>query len=305
MRVIIFTITFCLLSIYAFAEISFTDHTGKNITLEKVPERVVVLNSSNLELFFASGGKPIAYAESSTMPEYLKLMLKDIPSMGRVNNPDIEKIVSINPDLVIGMNFPFHLSIRESIEAAGIKTAMFSIKNISHIKETMDIFGKISGHTETAEQSWNNINSKLEKVKKTTDSLQKKKALIVYGSPESFNMALPDSFIGQLLESAGGLNIALPAENKSKNAMFKGFVPVSLEYALVKDPDIIFVITHEGGISPVADNTLLLHPAWKGLRAVQAGNVIKLPFATFGINPTVRTGDAVEELAKLMYGDKI
>lgn len=66
--------------------------------------------------------------------------------------------------------------------------------------------------------------------------------------------------------------------------MFKGFVPVSLEYALVKDPDIIFVITHEGGISPVADNTLLLHPAWKGLRAVQAGNVIKLPFATFGIN---------------------
>ncbi len=52
---------------------------------------MVVLNSSNLELFFASGGKPIAYAESSTMPEYLKLMLKDIPSMGRVNNPDIEK----------------------------------------------------------------------------------------------------------------------------------------------------------------------------------------------------------------------
>ncbi len=68
---------------------------------------------------------------------------------------------------------------------------------------------------------------------------------------------------------------------------------------------LFFVITHEGGISPVADNTLLLHPAWKGLRAVQAGNVIKLPFATFGINPTVRTGDAVEELAKLMYGDKI
>jgi len=305
MRIIFNTIMICLLSYYAFADITFTDDTGRKISFKEAPKKVIVLNSSNLELFYAAGGAPTAYAESNTMPAYLKTLVKELPSMGRVSNPDVERIVAANPDLVIGMNFPFHLAIRPSLEASGIKTAMFSIQNIDQIKDTMEVFGKISGHAVKAESSWNKINNKLEKIKKATNNLKKKKALIVYGSPESFNMALPDSFVGQILERAGGINIALPAKKETKKSMFKGFVPVSLEYVLMQDPDIVFIISHEENDSPVADNTLTRHPAWKGLRAVQSGNVIKLPFATFGINPTIRTGDAVEELAKIMYGEDL
>ncbi|ADD67601.1 periplasmic binding protein [Denitrovibrio acetiphilus DSM 12809] len=294
-----------LLAVQVSAQISFTDDTGKTITLEKTPEKVIVLNSSNLELFIAAGGTPAAYAESSTMPGYIKEKVKHLPSMGRVDSPDIEKIVTMQPDLVIGLNFPYHVGIRGSLESAGVKMAIFTIQNVSDIKHHMEIFGKIAGNSDAAKLSWEKINTKLEAVEKATAGLNKKKALVLFGSTESFSMAMPDSFVGQMLELAGGINIAKDSKEKSKGGMFKGFVPVSLEYTLIQDPDIIFIITHEDLMTPSEDKSLLQHPAWQSLRAVQQGHTIKLPFATYGVNPTVRTGEAVAELSELMYGDII
>jgi len=65
-----------------------------------------------------------------------------------------------------------------------------------------------------------------------------------------------------------------------------------------------FIITHGDEVSPSADRSLIKHPAWKALRAVQNDKVIKLPFDTYGINPTVRTGDAVKELYSIMYEEQ-
>lgn len=299
------TAVMCLLSVSAFAQVSFTDDTGQQITMDKVPEKVVVLNSSNLELFLAAGGEPAAYAESSTMPDYIREKVKDLPNMGRVNNPDIESIAAMKPDLVIGMNFPFHIALRSSLESAGIKTAMFSIQQVEEIKNHMDIFGKITGKPEYAKKSWEKINSRIEQVKAETAALEKKKVLVLFGSPESFSMALSDSYVGQMVTLAGGKNIADGSTDKSRGGMFTGFVPVNLEFVMLHDPDIIFIITHEDNISPVADRSLMQHPAWQHLRAVKEEKAVKLPFATYGVNPTVRTGDAVYELSRLIYPEHL
>jgi len=291
-----------LVSLNAFAQINFIDHTHRHVNLDKVPEKVVVLNSSNLELFYAAGGKAYAYAESSTMPEYIREKLTGIPSVGRVNNPDIEKIVALAPDLVIGMNFPFHIAIRGSIEAAGIKTAMFSAGNFAETAEVLGVFGKITGNQKKADQVWNDINRKLKEIEDIFLKTHRKKVLVVYGSPESFSMALPESMIGQIVHMAGGDNVAAGKKSKSMG-MSRGFIPVSLEYAVMKDPDFIFIITHQDIISPAADKSLLKHPAWKSMRAVREGRTVMLPFATYGINPTVRIAEAVSQLHNIMYAD--
>jgi len=293
-----------LLSLNAFAEISFKDATGKKVKLSKLPERVIILNSSNMELFYAAGGEPMAYAESRTMPAYIRQKVKGLPSVGKVNNPNVETIASLSPDLVIGMNFPFHLSIRYSIEAAGIKTAMFSANNLKETEEILKIYGKITGKSEVAETAWRDIDSKLKYVAEALKGVDKKKVLVLYGSTESFNMALPSSTIGQMVELAGGINIAAGHKSKGLGMMNRGFAPVSLEHVLMKDPDIVFIITHGDEVSPSADRSLIKHPAWKALRAVQNDKVIKLPFDTYGINPTVRTGDAVKELYSIMYEEQ-
>lgn len=295
------TIAFLLISFSAFAQISFIDHTNKTITLEKVPEKVIVLNSSNLEIFYAVGGTPYAYAESSTMPKYIKDKLGDISSVGKVSNPDVEKITAINPDLVIGMNFPFHIALRDSLESAGIKTAMFSAGNMAETAEILSAFGKITGNKERADNVWKEMMAKLEKLNDKILQTERKKVMVVYGSPESFSMALPESVIGQIVYMAGGDNIAAGAKKTKSMGISRGFIPVSLEYAIMEDPEYIFVITHRDIVSPAADKSLLKHPAWKSLRAVKEGRTVMLPFATYGINPTVRLAEAVTELHKIIY----
>ncbi|HAL86725.1 MAG TPA: hypothetical protein DCM31_07615 [Deferribacteraceae bacterium] len=297
-RLALLLFAFCFGALQASA-FTFTDDAGDSYTFDKVPGKVIVLNSSNLELFIAAGGKPAAYGESGTMPAYLNEYIKGVPSVGRVQSPDLERIVAMNPDLVIGMNFPFHISLKNSLKQAGIPLAVFGVHDRNDLTAKMEIFGQITGNPDKAFQKVASINSDIEKAQKTFVK-PSKKVLVVYGTPESFNMALPASFIGEIAELAGGMNIA-GRDMKGGTGMYSGFVPVSLEYVTMADPDMIFIISHGNKSTPAADSQLKKQPAWSALRAVREGKVISLPFDTYGINPTVRLGEAVLELSSLMY----
>ncbi|MCD8553500.1 ABC transporter substrate-binding protein [Seleniivibrio sp.] len=293
----------------AFAQISFKDSSGQTVTLDKQPAKVVVLNSSNLEMYFAAGGTPAAYAMSSTTPVYIENRLKGLPNVGRVENPDIERIVAMNPDLVIGMNFPFHVALRSSLNGAGIKVALFSPVTLPQVKETVQIFGNITGNKAKAAESIADIDDKLKNVQDRLKGVKKVRALVLYGSPESYNMALPDSYAGMMLDMAGGDNIAAGTKADKNgpmagSAMSRGFAPVSLENIAMQNPDYIFLINHDNKTQAKNDSSLTKHPAWSGLSAVKNGRVVSLPFETYGNNPTVRTGDAVLRLAKMMYPEQ-
>lgn len=304
MKLLYFFLSIALLATSAIAApIQFTDDFGNKLSFDSIPKRIIILNSSNLELFYAAGGTPIAYAKSSTMPQYLRDKLQNIPSVGKVQSPDLEKIVSLKPDLVIGMNFPFHTALQSTFKAAEIPMAQFSINGYNDLIEKMKIFGQLTGKPEKAKAILENIAKDMEQVNTALKGINKKKVLVLFGSPESFNMALPASFVGKILEMAKGINIA-QSGSKGGRGMFSGFAPVSLETVMMEDPAMIFIISHENKISSTADNMLLKQPAWKALTAVQNGKVIKLPFETYGINPTIRLGSAVLELAKQMYPEK-
>lgn len=127
-----------------------------------------------------------------------------------------------------------------------------------------------------------------------------RRVLVVYGTPESFNMALPTSFIGEMTELAGGINVA-PKNAAGGNGMMNGFAPISLEYVTMANPDMILVITHNNATTIEGSDLLSKLPAWNTLQAVKEQRVYNLPFDTYGINPTVRLGTAVLELSSLIY----
>jgi len=282
--------------------VTFTDDSGATIQLKGVPRKVVVLNSSNLELFIAAGGKPSAYGESGSMPGYLQQYLRDLPSVGTAQNPDLEKIVSMQPDLVIGMNFPFHSALKPSLRRAGIPLAVFNVQNRADLIRKMEIFGTITGKPRQAAARIGEINAAIEKARKTVGQ-GSRKVLVVFGTPESFSMALPASFIGEMVELAGGLNVA-PKSAKGGSGMMNGFAPISMEYVTMANPDIILVITHNNATQIEGSDLLGKLPAWNSLQAVRNQRVYNLPFETYGINPTVRLGTAVLELSARLYPER-
>jgi len=302
MRTLIITILAVLATLLPAMAIEFTDDSGERFNLSELPAKVVVLNSSNLELFIAAGGIPYAYGESGTMPAYLENHIEGLSSVGSVQNPDIEQIVNMKPDLVIGMNFPFHISLKPSLKQAGIPLAVFNVQNRDDLIGKMDIFGKITGKPDQAAARITEINATIEKARHTVGE-PSRKVLVVYGTPESFNMALPGSFIGEITQLAGGINVA-PKNAAGGNGMMNGFVPISLEYVTMVNPDMILVITHNNATDIEGSGLLRQLPAWKNLRAVRQEQVYNLPFDTYGINPTVRLGHAVLELSSLMYPER-
>lgn len=281
---------------------SVVDDAGRKVEIPAVPGRIVVLNSSNLEILYAVGGKAVGRPESTGMPRELYGRVRHLPSIGETPSPNVEKIASLSPDLVIGVNMPFHHALLPALSRAGIPVLLLSINSYEDIIEKIRFFGTLTGNTGSAARIIADIEQKTDGIKRAASLQKKQKIAIIWGSPQSFTMALPASFPGNLIGMLGGINIA---EGVKPAASMSHYAPLSLEYILSKDPDIIFLITHgyDGKVSEKFRKEMESHPAWNGLRAVREGRLYPLPFSLFGVNPAVRVTKAVEHIAALLYPD--
>ena len=66
--------------------------------------------------------------------------------------------------------------------------------------------------------------------------------LIIFGSPDSFNMSTKKSFGGDLAERLGAVNIA----DKAENVKDSSYIPLSMEFVAKENPDIVMLITMGG-----------------------------------------------------------
>lgn len=110
---------------------TFIDQTGREIWLEEMPRRIVSLTPSITELLFDLGlnEQVVGITNHCCFPE-VKTRQKE--RVGELKNPDIEKIRSLNPDLIIAnkrenlkevieelsQDFPVWLSDVNSVEDA-------------------------------------------------------------------------------------------------------------------------------------------------------------------------------------------
>lgn len=280
--------------------VTMIDDAERKVEFPLNPARIITLNTSNMELLYAVGGKTVARPDSRSIPQALYEQVKHLPSIGQTPNPNVEKIVSLEPDLVIGINMAFHHAVIPPIERAGIPFLMLSINSYADILEKLKFYGKLTGNQQKASEVITTIEQRVAGIKAKVSTKKPVKTAVVWGSPESFNMALPTSFAGNLVYLLGGINIAegiTPLLGRSQ------FAPLSMEYLLIKDPDVVLMITH-GDHTKVAQKMvreLENHPAWQRLRAVQEKRLHVLPYQLFGVNPATRVGDAVEHIANLMY----
>ncbi len=100
------------------------DKTGTSVTMPSHPKRVVILNTANIDMYLAVEGTIVGRMDAASLTGELQEKVKDIPSVGNTYNPDVEKIISLNPDLVIGMNIANHIKLREALTSANIPLKM-------------------------------------------------------------------------------------------------------------------------------------------------------------------------------------
>ena len=263
-----------------------TDSTGREVTIPTHPKRVVLLNASHLDLYYYAGGKEtdtiVGKPTSEALSDEVKEGTKNIEQIGVIHNPSVETILKLQPDLVIGVNVPFHQQLIPTLEKANIP------------------YGELTGEEEIAQAKIKEIEADYEKAIARAENKTAPRSLIIWGTTDNFSMATSKSFTGDLLKRLGGNNIADNVDSVAKDS---GYIPLGMEYIATQDPEAIFVVTH-GDVDAVKnsiDENLGQNPLWQDISAVKNNRVYVLPYQLFAVNPGTNIAKAINILADDLY----
>jgi iron complex transport system substrate-binding protein len=273
------------------------DDAGRSITLQHKPEKIVVLAPSFLELLYAVGGKAVG-RPSSTSKTALTQQAMDIPEVGFVYNINIEKVVSLQPDLVIAMQGT-HDKLLPVLESNHIPVIVLKYKTYDDVFDKISLFGDIAGTKDKAQTLTQGMNAKLKVI---TDKLPDKttKIAILHATAKSVSLELDNSIAGNTAKLLRLQNVAASSKPIDTGS---DATPYSLEKLVESDPDLIFVVTMGNAteIEKTMRDDVESNPAWSTLRAVRDKKLVFLPSDLFLLNPGLRMPEAAEYMARLVY----
>ncbi|MDR2006652.1 MAG: ABC transporter substrate-binding protein, partial [Acidaminococcales bacterium] len=222
--------------------------------------------------------------------------------IGLSMSPNTEIILSLNPDLVIGLNMPAHLALIPMFEKTGIPMLAKNTDTYEQVLAALRFYGELAGKNETAQAKIAEIQGKYNQAIQKSSGKTPPRSLILFGTPESMSMATKKSFTGDLLEKLGGGNIMDGAAGFDTSS---AYLSLSMEYVTKQNPEVIFLITHGSpeGLEEKFSREMSGNPVWNQLKAVKNGRLYVLPYNLFTINPGSRIGDALNILADKLYGE--
>ncbi len=211
--------------------------------ISKKPERIISMAPSCTEVLFAAGAgdSVVGVTEYCDFPPEVE----GIEKIGGYSTPSLEKIVALEPDLIVGAyGNPADVIYWLIDEEAhpGIQYPVYSMnpKNIEEILAHIKVTGAITKYEGEASSLVDNLRERLDEVEEQTDSLEEEQRPRVFYNIGTFFTAGDDTFINEIIETAGGTNIAA---DKS------GYFIMNLEVLIDKNPQVIICDSGMGSIS--------------------------------------------------------
>ena len=274
-----------------------TDSLGRLVTIPSQPQRVIILNSSNLGLYVEAGGAPVGQGTCEILPAALRDKIKHIPTVGLPCKPDLDRILAMKPDLVIGMAFPAHQSLAAVLERKGIPTMLQTFARYADVLAALHFYGELNAKSDLAAQKIAAIEQHRQALIEQTSG-PSPRVLIVWAIADGLYAALSTSFIGDMVKRLGGLNVAdllTPTDEKA------AYAPLDYKGILAVQPDVVLVIDHRFGEKANQDMQFWHDSLGQGLRAVRQNCVYSLPVSLFAVNPGAQIEEAMNVLADFLY----
>ena len=264
---------------------TFVDDTGRKIYLAKTPKRVVSLAPSITEILFAigAGDSVVGVTEFCDYPP--EAMTRTVVGDSR---PNLEGVLALEPDLVLAMEV-IRDDVLKTLQQLKIPLFILEAKSLEHVYSHIQTLGRMLGRVPEANTLAHNMRQEIQGIAEQTRSLPKPRVLyVVY--PQPFITVGEGSFIHQLLELAGGDNVAKDAGN--------AYPRLSMEVVLQKDPEIILFPTMEGKNTPETD--LAQWKRWTTMSAVKHERLHLVPWGLIS-RPGPRLVQGLESLAKAIH----
>ena len=278
---------------------TFTDAIGQEITVHN-PQRVVSLMGSFSEIWILAGGADTLVGTSYDTVDNRDLGLpEDIAIVGTYQNPNIEEILALNPDLVLlsseTTRTDSHVALKDALNGADIPAAYFSVTHFEDYLNMLKICTDITGNQDAYQTNGIAVEERIAQIIADSKTETSPSVLLMITYSGGIRAQSSDTMTGKMLSELGCKNIL-----DDYPSMLQDF---SVEKIIETDPDYIFVIPM-GNDDALAQKNLKenveSNPAWNSLTAVKNDRYILLPKDKFLYKPNAVWDESYAYLAALL-----
>lgn len=268
-----------------FEGVTITDDLGREVTIETEPMKIVSLAPSNTEILFALGlgDRVVGVTDICDYPDEAL----DIEKVGGYSGVDIEKIVAIDPDLILAEDL-HKTEVIPALEDLGFTVVAIVPYTLQETMDSIKLIGELTGTEETAAQIVDDMEQSLEAITDVTEGItqeEKVKVLYVIWHDPIYSVG-SDTRIHELIEMAGGINIAEVAG--------EGYPTLTLEEIVAINPGVIIVN------DDVPLDAILNESRLSDVDAVVNGMVYSIN-ADLTNRPTPRIIEGLELMAEMIH----
>lgn len=237
----------------AAAQIRVTDDNGETVTLAQPAQRIISLAPSMTELLFSlgAGERIVGVMDFSDYPEQARLL----PVVGRFDMLDMERIIALQPDLVVAWRSGNPRASVQRLKDLGINVYVAEPESLFSIADHLTRLGVLTAQQEEAQVLREHFEQSLASLQ--ADYAQRTPVSVFYQVWHSPIISVGGAeLINDMITLCGGRNIfaELPVGPK-----------VNLEDVLQRNPQVIIA----SGSSPEAPSWLNDWLNWPRLQAVQ------------------------------------
>jgi iron complex transport system substrate-binding protein len=203
------------------------DDLGRLVAINGTPQRIISLAPSNTEILFALGlgDKVVGVTDYCDYPPEAL----DKEKVGGYANPDIEKIVALNPDLIL-VAYGTPMDVINTLVGLGLTVFGIKTTDLDDLLNDIRRVGEITDKEVEAQALTSDMESRIQAVTNQTEELENRPRVFYIVWHEPLWTAGSGTFIHELIEKAGGVNIC---QN------ITGYKTINLEEVVALNPEII------------------------------------------------------------------
>ena len=257
---------------------------------QTVPQRIISIIPSTTEMLFAMGAGPrvIGVGNFDRYPPEALTRAK----VGGLVDPDIERIISLKPDLVVV--YGTQTDLQSQLKRAAIPMFLYQHAGLSDITATIRDLGARVGSARESTDLANRIEADLADVERRVAGRPRPRTLLVFGRDAETLRGIYASggigFLHDMLEAAGGVNVFADVKRQS--------IQATSELAVARAPEVIVEI----GIDTASSSARNLR-AWDVLPSIPAVRTKRI-YELRGdgmMNPGPRIAQSVRRVAEVLH----
>ena len=257
------------------------------LVAQQPPQRIISLAPSITEELYllGLGDRVVGVTIYCEYPPEVKKKEK----IGTLLSPNIEKIVTLNPDLILATMDGNRPEVLSRLSSLGLRVFTFEpAKNFQDISRDFLLLGKLVSKEKEAGKLLSKARGEIEEIKEKVRGLPKVKVFWEVGAKPLVSVA-KGTFADEIISLSGGINIAHGAGSR--------YPRYSLEEVLQQNPEVIILVT----MGDVTEQEIKIWKEFKDLKAVKDNRIYVVDADLVCRATPARFQEAVREIASLLH----